>query len=109
MKIDKRRFNYPRRYRLVVCNDGDQPSSMDRWCQQATGSTRSTHMPKPGPEELVVKNSAVAINPVDWKMQDGFYLDQLKLPFILGTDVAGVVHEVGTAVKDFNKGDRVLA
>lgn len=70
---------------------------------------READMPQLGPEEIIVKNSAVAINPVDWKMQDGFYLDQLKLPFILGTDVAGAVHEVGTAVKNFKKGDRVLA
>lgn len=70
---------------------------------------RDADLPRPGPEEIVVKNSAVAINPVDWKMQDGFYLDQLELPFILGTDVAGVVHDVGSEVNDFKKGDRVLA
>lgn len=70
---------------------------------------RDADMPQPGPGELVIKNSAVAINPVDWKMQDGFFLDQIALPFILGTDIAGVVHEVGSAVTNFKKGDRVLA
>lgn len=72
-------------------------------------AVRSANMPEPGPDEIVVKNFAVAINPVDWKMQDGFYLDQVGSPFILGTDVAGVVHEAGSAVKNFKKGDRVLA
>lgn len=72
-------------------------------------AVRDANMPQPGPEEIVIKNSAVAINPVDWKMQDGFYLDQLQLPFILGVDVAGVVHEVGSTVTNFKKGDRVLA
>lgn len=71
---------------------------------------REAPMPQPGPEELVVKNSAVAINPVDWKIQQyGFIFDKTGLPFILGTDVAGVVHEVGSAVTGFAKGDRVLA
>lgn len=70
---------------------------------------RGANMPQPGPEEVIVKNFAVAINPVDWKMQDGFHLDQVEMPFILGTDVAGMVHEVGSAVENFQKGDRVLA
>lgn len=72
-------------------------------------AVREANMPQPGPEEIVVRNSAVAINPVDWKMQDGYLLDQMGLPFILGTDVAGEVHEVGSAVTGFSKGDRVLA
>lgn len=70
---------------------------------------RDANMPQLGPDEILVRNSAVAINPVDWKVQNGFYLDQLEMPFILGTDIAGVVHEVGSAVKNFKKGDRVLA
>lgn len=70
---------------------------------------RKANMPQLGPDELVVQNATVAINPVDWKMQDGFFLDQVEMPFILGTDVAGVVHEVGSAVKNFKRGDRVLA
>jgi NADPH:quinone reductase-like Zn-dependent oxidoreductase len=41
------------------------------------------------------------------EIQDsGFYVKDY--PFILGTDVAGEVAEVGSAVKDFKKGDRVL-
>lgn len=70
---------------------------------------RGADMPQPGADEIVVKNHAIAINPVDWKMQDGFYLDQVNLPFIVGTDIAGEVHQVGSAVKKFKKGDRVLA
>lgn len=70
---------------------------------------RDADMPQPGADEIVVKNQAIAINPVDWKMQDGFYLDQVNLPFIVGTDIAGEVHQVGSAVTKFKKGDRVLA
>lgn len=70
---------------------------------------RPADMPKPGADEVVVRNRAIAINPVDWKIQDGEFLDQLELPFIMGTDVAGEIYEVGGAVTKFKKGDRVLA
>lgn len=65
-------------------------------------------LPKPGPNDVVVKNHAIAINPVDWKIQDTGYFIQ-HYPNILGTDVAGEIHEVGSDVKNFKKGDRVLA
>lgn len=69
---------------------------------------RAADMPKPGPHEVVVKNHAVAINPLDWKTQDeGSYVD--KFPTIIGTDIAGEVYDVGSEVKNFNIGDRVLA
>lgn len=63
-------------------------------------------IPKPGPSDVVVKNHAVATNPVDWKMQQfGYFVE--KYPAILGSDVSGVVEAVGSDVKHFQKGDRV--
>ncbi|KAI9659374.1 MAG: hypothetical protein M1821_001632 [Bathelium mastoideum] len=63
---------------------------------------------KPGAGEVVIKNAATAVNPVDWKIQDyGIFLE--NYPNILGTDVAGEVHEVGQGVTHVKKGDRVLA
>jgi NADPH:quinone reductase-like Zn-dependent oxidoreductase len=65
-------------------------------------------MPKAGPNEVVIKNQAVAINPVDWKIQEaGIFLQ--KYPNIIGTDVAGEIHEVGEGVTHVKKGDRVIA
>ncbi|KAK3332645.1 zinc-binding dehydrogenase [Cercophora scortea] len=66
----------------------------------------------PGPNELVVKNGAVAINPFDWIKQvvGGRMFTYMKYPFILGSDVAGEVVEVGSggeAAKVFRVGDRV--
>lgn len=59
-------------------------------------------------EEVIIKNHAVAINPVDWKIQRmGIFSPQY--PTILGTDVAGEVVEVGSSVKNVKKGDRVTA
>ncbi|KAL5321972.1 hypothetical protein ACEPPN_009937 [Leptodophora sp. 'Broadleaf-Isolate-01'] len=64
--------------------------------------------PKPGPGQVVIKNAAVAINPVEWRIQKlGRYLN--SFPFILGEDAAGTVEEVGPGVTRFQKGQRVIA
>jgi NADPH:quinone reductase-like Zn-dependent oxidoreductase len=56
----------------------------------------------------VVKAHALAINPVDWKIQDhGIFIQ--NWPTVLGTDVAGEVYEVGSSVTAFKKGDRVIS
>ncbi len=64
----------------------------------------------PREDEIVVKNHAVAINPVDWNKQviGDFMFSWIKYPFVLGEDVAGEVVEVGKAVTRFKMGDRVL-
>lgn len=63
-------------------------------------------IPKPGPNDVLVKNAAVATNPVDWKMQDrGYFIE--SYPTILGSDVAGTVEGAGSSVSHFKKGDRV--
>lgn len=65
-------------------------------------------MPKAKADHVVVKNKAIAINPVDWKIQDyGVFIQ--KWPNILGCDVAGEVVEVGEKVTSFKVGDRVCA
>lgn len=62
--------------------------------------------PKPGPGELLVKIEAAGLNPVDWKIQKyGIFVEDY--PTIIGTDVAGIVEEVGEGVGTFVKGDRV--
>jgi NADPH:quinone reductase-like Zn-dependent oxidoreductase len=64
--------------------------------------------PDIGGHEVIIKNRAVAVNPVDWKIQasGGF---GLSYPAVLGEDVAGEVVEVGKKVKGLKKGDRVIA
>ncbi|CAJ2507914.1 Uu.00g091000.m01.CDS01 [Anthostomella pinea] len=74
---------------------------------------RPAHYTAPGPDELVVKNEVVAINPVDAAVQMAgkFMLTWLKYPTILGHDVSGVVVEVGrggSADQRFKPGDRVV-
>jgi NADPH:quinone reductase-like Zn-dependent oxidoreductase len=68
-------------------------------------------MPKCGDEELILKNHAVAVNPIDWKIQSSGDLGfGFGYPMILGEDVAGEVFEVGSNLKDrFHVGQRVMA
>jgi NADPH:quinone reductase-like Zn-dependent oxidoreductase len=64
-------------------------------------------LPTAGPGELVVKNAAIAINPLDCHMQDiGVFVQQW--PTIFGCDVAGEVYEVGPDAQRFKKGDRII-
>ena len=69
---------------------------------------RDAPMPTAAPGRVVIKNKAVAVNPVDWKVQDyGVFVQ--SWPFVLGEDVAGEIVEVGDGVKHLKKGDRVAA
>lgn len=64
----------------------------------------------PGPGQIVIKNAAVAINPIDWQKQilGDILLGYIKYPFVLGGDVAGTVVEIGTGVHRFKVNDRVV-
>ena len=74
--------------------------------EKARVTVEEQPLPKPGPSEVVIKNHALATNPVDWKMQKtGRFIQQY--PAILGSDISGEVDAVGSDVKHFQKGDRV--
>ncbi|WP_202895462.1 NADP-dependent oxidoreductase [Iningainema tapete] len=66
-------------------------------------------IPKPGEDEILIRVHAASVNPVDWKIRDGFGKDNFKhhLPLILGWDVAGIVEETGAKVEQFQLGDAV--
>jgi NADPH:quinone reductase-like Zn-dependent oxidoreductase len=72
---------------------------------------RSAPYTPPRENEIVVKNYAIAVNPVDWLKQvlGNFMFSWIKYPFVLGSDTAGEVVEVGKAVSRFRVGDRILA
>ncbi|KAJ9134324.1 Zinc-binding alcohol dehydrogenase domain-containing protein cipB [Pleurostoma richardsiae] len=64
-------------------------------------------VPSPGPDDVLIRNHAIALNPVDWKRQSwGFMIS--SYPVVLGADIAGTVVEVGSSVSSFKPGDRVL-
>ncbi|KAF2230088.1 GroES-like protein [Viridothelium virens] len=61
----------------------------------------------PEKNEILVKNHAVAINPIDHDLQTVAWWP-LNYPTILGHDVAGEVVTIGTDVTQFREGDRVV-
>ncbi|MFF9865626.1 NADP-dependent oxidoreductase [Streptomyces sp. NPDC013953] len=66
--------------------------------------------PKVGPDKVLVRVRAAAVNPVDWKVQAG-YLDtafDAFFPVIPGWDVSGVVVQPGIGVTEFGVGDEVM-
>ncbi|XP_021736913.1 quinone-oxidoreductase homolog, chloroplastic-like [Chenopodium quinoa] len=68
-------------------------------------------VPGPKADEVLVKIEAATLNPIDLKIQNGILRPFLprKFPTIPGTDVAGEVVQIGSAVKRFKTGDKVVA
>jgi NADPH:quinone reductase-like Zn-dependent oxidoreductase len=69
--------------------------------------------PRPVPQagELLIRVQATSVNPFDVALRSGYlagYFDH-TLPLVLGTDVAGVVEEIGAGVDGFSPGDSVYA
>lgn len=85
------------------------PKNQAAWLHKAGAPLEVGDAPIPTPSagEIVVKNAAVAINPLDCHMQSkGVFIKEW--PAIFGCDVAGEVYEVGPGVARFKKGDRVI-
>jgi len=70
----------------------------------------TTEIAKPSPKkgEVLVKIHASGVNPIDNKIRLGLspYASPV-LPAILGTDLAGVIEEIGEGVTEFKVGDEV--
>ena len=67
-------------------------------------------MPSPMPGELLVEVRSAGVNPVDWKIRSGM-LGEAKpsdLPGVMGSEVSGVVREVGKDVEGFAVNDEVF-
>jgi NADPH:quinone reductase-like Zn-dependent oxidoreductase len=60
---------------------------------------------------VLVESAAAGVNPIDWKIRSGARQKDFPLTFpaILGRDVSGVVRAVGSNIRNFKPGDRVLA
>lgn len=74
---------------------------------------KEKEMPQPTPKEnqVVVKLHATSINPIDWKLREGYLKEMLPFdfPIILGWDAAGDIVELGSNVRNFKIGDKVFA
>lgn len=63
----------------------------------------------PSAGKVLVKINAAGVNPIDWKIREG-YMQQmipLQFPSPLGMDFSGIVKRVGQGVSGFSEGDEV--
>ncbi len=67
--------------------------------------------PEPAADEILIEVRATSVNPVDWKIRQGWLQNFIphRLPLILGWDVAGVVTQAGSQVTSLQPGDAVYA
>lgn len=59
----------------------------------------------PGPGEVLVRQTAIGVNFIDTYHRTGLY--KMPLPFVPGSEGAGVIEEVGEGVTHVEPGDRV--
>lgn len=67
--------------------------------------------PVPGESQVLVRQAATSVNPVDYKMRSGAAknLFPVEFPGILGRDISGIVRALGPGVTGFEIGDKVMA
>jgi len=70
-------------------------------------------VPKPiiGPGQILIEVHAASVNPIDWKIREGWMKERFgeEFPMILGFDASGVIAAVGDEVTGFEIGDEVFA
>ena len=64
--------------------------------------------PRPGPGDALIRVRACSLNYHDVVTRKGMPGIKVPMPIITGIDMAGEVVEVGSEVRDFKAGDRVL-
>ncbi len=83
---------------------------IDRYGKQ-NGRMGDVPEPLPGAHDVLIEVHAASVNVLDSKIRSGEFklILPYSFPLVLGNDCAGVVIEVGAAVKGFKPGDAVYA
>jgi NADPH:quinone reductase-like Zn-dependent oxidoreductase len=95
----------------TVNNDQMRAVKIHRFGGPEELEIQSVTIPVPGENEVLIKVHAAAVNPLDWKVREG-YLAQIiphKLPLTLGWDFAGEIAALGANVDNWNIADAVYA
>jgi NADPH:quinone reductase-like Zn-dependent oxidoreductase len=60
--------------------------------------------------QILIRVRAAGVNGIDWKVREGFVREAfpLRLPAVLGIELAGTVEAVGPGASRFRVGDRVM-
>lgn len=64
--------------------------------------------PIPAPDEVLIEVRTAAVSFMDKLMAEGSYQMRPDLPYVPGTDAAGIVRAIGAEVTGFAPGDRVV-
>jgi NADPH:quinone reductase-like Zn-dependent oxidoreductase len=85
--------------------------TLKRYGSLANATFEEISRPVIGPDEILVEIYAAGLNPIDYMIPKGTFKPILKfdMPATLGSDLAGVVVEVGNKVTRFKVGDEVFA
>ena len=86
--------------KAVLCKQYGPPDSL---------AIEELESPRAGPSEVVVSVKAASLNFPDVLIIQNKYQFKPPLPFSPGSELAGVVKEVGPGVERFKPGDRVMA
>ena len=82
--------------------------TINKYGDQSVLNYADVDRPEAKSDEVLVQTRAAAVNPVDWKIRDGLgELFGLKLPIVLGCEIAGTIEKVGNNVRDFREGAAV--
>ncbi len=65
--------------------------------------------PQPAANEVLIEVKSSGVNYADTARREGQYVVPTKLPYVPGSEVAGVIVETGSDVQNFSKGQRVVA
>lgn len=85
--------------------------TFDKFGGTDTLKLRDFPTPEPRENEVLIKIENTSVNPVDWKIREGYLKDRLPhhFPIIPGWDAAGKIAKVGKGVTSFKAGDEVFA
>ena len=86
--------------RALLCRQLGPPESL---------AVADVPTPEPGPGEARVRVAAAGVNFPDTLVVQGLYQSRPELPFVPGSEAAGVVDALGEGVDGLAEGDRVLA
>ena len=85
--------------KAVLCTEFSGPDGLQ---------VREVDEPEVGPTDILVDVKACAVTFPDLLMSRNQYQFKAELPYIVGSELAGVVREVGAQVVGITPGDRVL-
>jgi NADPH2:quinone reductase len=80
----------------------------DRLGDPSVLQVKEVPTPEPGPGDVVVRVGAAGVNFPDILSVAGTYQHKQQVPFIPGMEGAGAVHAVGSEVRGWKPGDKVI-